>query len=174
MLFAVGCGAPPHGPYYGDENLLVVGVNPEGEANAVARQLEGRGYHEARRLRGRTFTALGFTPVVGDPQAGRVRVVTERGIALSLDSEAPTALTAGRLVRLLELPYRDSHDVDHDGDDELFVREQPLPSGLACLRVYRVREGGLVEEISSDFALPRPPDSRDPGFADAAFCAAAR
>lgn len=170
---ALGCGAPPQGPFFGDEKLLVVGVDPESEANAVTRQLEAHGYYEVRRLRGSTFTALGFAPVRGDAEAGRVRVVTSRGISLALDSSEPTLLTPGRTLRLLDFPYGDSRDVNRDGDAEVFVREQPLPRGESCLRVYRVRASGVVEELSGEsFALPRPPDSTDPGWADVAFCGA--
>jgi hypothetical protein len=167
------CGPPPHGPFFGDEKLLVVGVDPEAEANAVVRQLEQRGYYEVRRLRGSTFTALGFAPVKHDTGAGRVRVVTLRGISLALDSSEPTLLTKGRELRLLDFPYSDSRDVDRDGDPEIFVREEPLPTGEPCLRAYRVRATGVVEELSGDdFTLPRPPESKDPGWADVAFCGA--
>ena len=174
IALLLGCGAAPHGPFFGDEKLLVVGVDPEAEANAVVRQLEAHRYYEVRRLRGTTFTALGFAPVEGDSEAGRVRVVTSHGIALALDSSEPTLLTAGRTLRLLDFPYADSRDVDHDGDPEVFVREEPLPAGEPCLRVYRVRVSGLVEALSGEnFVLPRPPDSNDPGWADVAFCGAA-
>lgn len=171
IALALGCGPPPHGPFFGDEKLLVVGVDPEAEANAVVHQLEQRGYYEVRRLRGSKFTALGFAPVKEDSDAGRVRVVTLRGISLALDSSEPTLLTKGRMLRLLDFPYSNSRDVDRDGDPEFFVREQPLPTGQPCLRVYRVRESGVVEELSGEnFTLPRPPESPDPGWADVAFC----
>lgn len=172
MVFGCG-GSPPRGPFFGDEHLLVVGVDPEAEANTVARQLEAHGYYEVQRLRGPAFTALGFAPVKGDVEAGRVRVVTSRGISLSLDSSKPTLLTLGRTLRLLDFPYSDTRDVNRDGDAEVFVREEPLPRGEPCLRVYRVRESGVVEELSGEaFSLPRPPDSRDPGWANVAFCGA--
>jgi hypothetical protein len=171
LLSAACGGAPPRGPFFGDEKLLVVGVDPDAEADAVVRQLAEHGFHEVRRLTAPTFTALGFAPLKDDPEAGRVRVVTANGLALALDSSSPTLLTQGRLIRLLDFPYRSTHDINGDGDEELFVREEPLPRGEPCLRVYRVRRTGIVEEVSGrNFVLPRPPDSTDAGWLGAAFC----
>ena len=113
------CASTPQPSYVDQPSRLVIGVDPDAEANAVVKQLEAHGYYEVRRLRGQAFTALGFAPLKGDARDGRVRVVTARGIALALDSQAPTLLTPGRFVALLDYPYRDTRDFDRDGREEI-------------------------------------------------------
>ena len=93
LVLACACASSPQRSYVDEPSRLVIGVDPEAEADAVVKQQEAHGYYEVLRLRGHAFTALGFAPLRGDARDGRVRVVTARGIALALDSLAPTVLT---------------------------------------------------------------------------------
>jgi hypothetical protein len=171
----LACGAPAHGPFFGDDRLIVLGVDPEAEADALAKQLQARGLHEARRIRGKTFTALGFAPAAAaqGEQQSDVRVITGRGIALALEARAPTALARGERYALLPAPYRDTLDADGDGFDELFVSRTPLPSGERCTLVYRVRDSGFVDEVGTDdYTLVRVPDVADAAWQQP-FCGGA-
>jgi hypothetical protein len=168
---APACGPPAHGPYFGDDRLIVLGVDPEAEANALAQQLRARGLHEARRIRGKTFTALGFAPAAQEDQQSEVRVITGRGIALALQARAPTALQRGERYALLPAPYRDTLDADRDGFDELFVSRTGLPDGQRCTLVYRLRDSGFVDEVTTEnYALVRVPDVPDAAWQEP-FCA---
>jgi hypothetical protein len=173
MTLAFACGPPAHGPFFGDDRLIVLGVDPEAEADALAGQLRARGLHEARRIRGKTFTALGFATAAENAPQSEVRVITGRGIALALEARAATVLEPGERYALLPAPYRDTLDADGDGFDELFVSRSPLPSGERCTLVYRVRDSGFVDEVTTDnYALVRVPDVQDPAWQEP-FCARA-
>jgi hypothetical protein len=168
---AFACGPPAHGPFFGDDRLIVLGVDPESEANALAEQLRARGLHEARRIRGKTFTALGFATATENAPQSDVRVITGRGIALALEARAPNALEHGERYALLPAPYRGTLDADGDGFDELFVSRTPLPTGERCTLVYRVRDSGFVDEVTTDnYALARVPDVQDAAWQEP-FCA---
>jgi len=165
------CGPPAHGPFFGDDRLIVLGVDPEAEANALAQQLKGRGLHEARRIRGKTFTALGFAPTAQKDQQSDVRVITGRGIALALQARGATTLEHGERYALLPAPFRDTLDADGDGFDELFVSRTGLPAGGRCTLVYRIRDSGFVDEVTTDnYALVRIPDVQDAAWQEP-FCA---
>jgi hypothetical protein len=168
---ATACGAPAHGPFFGDDRLIVLGVDPDSEADALSRQLAERGLTEARRIRGKTFTALGYAPAA-EPNVQRdVRVITGRGIALALEAHSNSALEPGVRYALLPAPYRDTLDADGDGFDELFVTRTPVPSGEACTLVYRMRDSGFVDPVdTASYALARPPEVADAGW-QLTFCA---
>ena len=165
-----GCGAPAHGPFFGDDRLIVLGVDPDAEADALSHQLAERGLSEARRIRGKTFTALGYAPAAEPTLQRDVRVITGRGIALALEARANTALDPGVRYALLPAPYRDTLDADGDGFDELFVSRTPLPAGEPCTLLYRVRDSGFVDAVPTDsYALARAPDVADPAWQQT-FC----
>jgi hypothetical protein len=164
------CGPPPHGPYFGDERLIVLGVSPDAEADELSRQLNARGLREARRIRGKTFTALGFGPSKDPLHQTDVRVITGRGIALALEARAATMLEPGERYALLSSPHLDTLDADRDLD-ELYVARTALPTGTRCLLVYQVRQTGIVEQVATDnYQLVRVPDA-DPAWREP-FCAA--
>lgn len=164
------CGAPARGPYFGDDKLIVLGVSPDQEANSLAEQLAERGLHEARRIRGKYFTALGFGPDSNPLNQTDVRVITGRGIALALQARAPTMLDGGERYALLRSPGLDTLDADRGhGGDELYVARTTLPAGARCLLVYRVHDTGAVEPVATDnYQLLRVPDS-DPAWREP-FC----
>ena len=165
---AGSCGPPARGPFFGDEKLIVLGVSPDQEADLLARQLNERGLHEARRVRGKYFTALGFGPDGNPLNQTDVRVITGRGIALALQARAPTALDGGERYALLRSPHLDTLDAD-DGQNELYVARTELPAGTRCLLVYRVHDTGAVEPVATDdYQLLRVPDS-DPAWHEP-FC----
>jgi hypothetical protein len=170
-LCGAACRPPAHGPYFGDDRLIVLGVDPDTEANELSRQLGERGLTETRRIRGKTFTALGYSPAAEPGVQRDVRVITGRGIALALEARSDTALTPGVRYALLPAPYRDTLDADGDGFDELFVTRTPLPSGEACTQVYRVRDSGFVDPVpTANYALARVPENPDPAWQNT-FCA---
>jgi hypothetical protein len=171
LLLSACASAPAHGPFFGDDRLIVLGVDPDTEANELSRQLSERGLTETRRIRGKTFTALGYSPAA-EPGAQRdVRVITGRGIALALEARSNTALTPGVRYALLPAPYRDTLDADGDGFDEVFVSRSPVPAGEACTLVYRVRDSGFVDPVpTASYALVRVPENADPAWQHT-FCA---
>ena len=167
MVGACG-GSSGHGPFFGDEKLIVLGVSPDTEADTLAQQLAKSGLREARRVRGKHFTALGFGPDGNPLNQTDVRVITGRGIALALQARAPTALDGGERYALLRSPALDTLDADH-GQDEVYVARTVLPAGTRCLLVYRVLDTGAVESVATDnYSLVSVPDS-DPAWREP-FC----
>ena len=142
------CSAPVRGPFYGDEKLLRIGVDPLAEAAEVQSSFERAGHRVAHRLPGKHFIALSFRGPDGRPSA--VRVVTARGIALALDAESANALTPGTEYGLLPRPLDTGHDADGDGFDELFVVQ--VRAGRSCVLPYRVRDVGFVDALELDLA----------------------
>lgn len=165
MLLAVACASAGSAcasrqpsPFFGDERYLVLGVDPDAEADRVTADLEKSGYRVTRKLRGQNFSALG-----ADDDAGpaSVRVITLRGIALALDAVLGDALQPGVRYALLPPPSSETHDADGDGFEEVFVdvRAEKEP---ACIRVYRVRDSGFVDLVTSGFALAPQPNAAPP------------
>jgi hypothetical protein len=163
------CGSSPRSPFFGDDKLIVVGVDPDAEADALARQLSARGLKEARRVRGKHFTALGFS-ADGNPESQTdVRVISGRGIALALEAKTPTAVEAGVRYALLRAASFETLDPDH-GRDEVYVARTALPSGERCLLVFRVLDTGMVDAVPTDnHQLLQVPDA-DPAWREP-FCA---
>ena len=159
-MLGCACAGQPRSPFFGDERFLVVGVDPDAEADALARALESSGFRVVQRLRGQHFRALGAVDASG--AAVKVRVVTARGIALALD---PTLARAGQPAlryALLPPPSRETHDADGDGFEEVFVHE--LAEGAApCILVYRVRDSGFVDPaVQGGFTLKVAHDAQPP------------
>lgn len=168
VVVAACGGASGHGPFFGDEKLIVLGVSPDAEADTLAKQLAERGLREARRVRGKHFTALGFGPDGNPLNQTDVRVITGRGIGLALQARAPTALDGGERYALLRSPALDTLDADY-GQDEIYVARTMLPAGTRCLLVYRVLDTGAVESMATDnYQLVSVPDS-DPAWREP-FC----
>ena len=166
-----GCGASQQqpGPYYNDDQYLVLGVAPDAEAAALIAQLDDLGYKLLLRENGHDFTALGFADEQGD--ASRVRVVTARGIALQLDPEEADAVHEGVRYELLPQPLEDTFDADGDGFDEVFVQSLPASGEPPCILVYRVRDSGFVDFVpGKDFALARSPDSQEGPWLEPDLC----
>jgi len=131
------CSSGPSSPYFGDEKFLVLGVSPEDEANALSKQLATDGRKEYLRLRGPTFTALGFEEPDGQP--GWVRAITQRGIQLALDPVRYELLA----------PSTDGlFDADGDGFDDLIVLKRSYDRDDPCLLAYRIQNTGFVDLIT--------------------------
>jgi len=154
LLVLMGCGGERRGPYFDDDRFLVLGVDPDAEANALVKQFAERGYALGSRHSGRHFTALGFVDADGTPVA--VRVVTRRGIGLALDREPDPVLGEVRFA-LLPPPRADTHDADSDGFEELFVER--LQRGHRCIEVHRVRDSGFVDPVPVEHPLGHCPDT---------------
>ena len=147
FLFMAGtqCASQPAAPLFHDERYLRFGVDPRSEADSLVKLYAEQAEPLALRLSGRDFTALGFMDRQG--RSTRARVVTLRGIALALDPQQATPLTAAKRYALVAPPLADTHDADRDGFEEVFVEER-LPHE-ACLLVFRVRDVGDVDPISA-------------------------
>jgi hypothetical protein len=147
-VLLLGCARAPAGPFFHDEQYLRFGVDPHSEADSLVKLYAERSEPLALRLSGHDFTALGFMDRQG--RSTRARVVTMRGIALALDPEQPSPLTAAKRYALVAPPLPGTHDADRDGFEEVFVEErQPSES---CLLVFRVRDVGYVDPVP--VALP--------------------
>jgi hypothetical protein len=162
-----GCAAQPRSPFFGDERFLVLGVDPDAEADALARQLEDNGYRVEQRLRGQHFSALGAADA--ERVATKVRVMTARGIALALDAAATDPLRPGLRYALLPPPSPDTHDADADGFEEVFVRITAPASGEPCIQVYRVRDSGFVDPVGP-VALSTAGEHAAPPWNAPVFC----
>lgn len=146
LALLVACSSGPASPFFGDEKFLVLGVSPEEEANAVSKQLAVDGRTEHLRLRGPTFTALGFTEPDGQP--AWVRAITPRGISLALDPVASHPLERGERYELIAPATPGLFDADGDGFDELVVLKRSYDGDDACLLVYRIQSSGFVDLIT--------------------------
>lgn len=144
-LFAA-CSAGPSSPFFGDEKFLVLGVSPEEEANALSKQLAVDGRAEYLRLRGSTFTALGFTEPDGSP--AWVRAITPRGISLALDPVASHPLDRGERYELIAPSTPGLYDTDGDGFDELIVLKRSFDRDDPCLLAYRIQNTGFIDLIT--------------------------
>jgi hypothetical protein len=140
------CSSGPSGPYFGDEKFLVLGVTPEDEANALSKQLASDGRKEYLRLRGPTFTALGFEEPDGQP--GWVRAITQRGIELALDPVQSHPLDLGVRYELLAPATAGLFDADGDGFDDLIVLKRSYDRDDPCLLAYRIQNTGFIDMIA--------------------------
>ena len=171
VLPLVACASQSPGPFFGDEKYLVLGVDPDAEANALIRDLASQGYSATPRVRGRSFTALGVQHP--DQSSIGVRIVTVRGIALSIDRVKPTVFQEEVRYSLMQPPFRDTHDADGDGFEEIFVHVvRGQGSTLrSCVAVFRVRDSGFVDPVDGKkFALAAPAESPDPRYREPNFC----
>jgi hypothetical protein len=146
LAMIAACSSGPASPFFGDEKFLVLGVSPEEEADALSKQLAVDGRVEHLRLRGPTFTALGFTDRDGRP--AWVRAITPRGIALALDPVASHPLERGERYELLAPATPGLYDADGDGFDELLVLKRSYDRDDPCLLAYRVQSSGFVDLIT--------------------------
>jgi hypothetical protein len=170
LLLLAGCASQAEGPYFHDEQFLVLGVDPDAEARAEIRQLEKKGFFVARRVRGQNFSALGFSDARDVAQ--KVRVITRRGIALALDPQLPTPLSQGVRYELIDGPVTGTQDADGDGFEELFVLVRHEAPADACIAAYRARDSGFVDAIDgADLTLSI--DSTQVVWHAPAFCASA-
>lgn len=143
---AATCSSGPSGPFFGDEKFLVLGVSPEEEANALSKQLATDGRREYIRLRGSTFTGLGFSEPDGRP--GWVRAITQRGIALALDPVESHPLDRGARYELVAPATEGLFDADGDGFDDLVVLKRSYDRDDPCLLAYRIQSTGFIDLIA--------------------------
>lgn len=146
LLGSATCSSAPRGPFFGDEQYLVLGVSPEEEANAVSKELATDGRKEFLRVRGPSFTAIGFEERDGRP--GWVRGITQRGIELALDPVPSHALEPGVRYELLAPETPGLFDADGDGFDELIVLRRSYDRDDPCLLAYRIQNTGSVDLIT--------------------------
>jgi hypothetical protein len=149
LVWAAGCVARPPSPFYADADYLKFGLDAQSEADALIHDYAQRDEAVAQRLDGRHFTALGFMTRAG--RITRVRVLTLRGIQLALDPEPTNSLGMGADYAVLAAPIADTQDADGDGFEEVFV-ERRAPNG-SCLLVYRVRDVGFVDPVTTSARL---------------------
>jgi hypothetical protein len=165
-----GCASQPPSPFFQDERYLVVGVDPDAETDALARQLEASGFRIVQRLRGRHFGALGAASA--DGTAAKVRVVTGRGIALALDPDERDLARPAIRYALLPPPSSETHDPDGDGFEEVFVHVLPEAGEAPCIRVYRVLDSGFVDPVAGGGFPPAAGSaSAHPAWQEPRFCA---
>jgi hypothetical protein len=164
-----GCASQPPSPFFQDERFLVLGVDPDAETDALARQLEANGFRIVERLRGRHFGALGAAGPDGIP--AKVRVVTARGIALALDPGARGPAQPSHRYALLPPPSPETHDADGDGFEDVFVHVLPDTGEVPCIRVYRVLDSGFVDPVAGGGAPPAAGSaSTHPAWREPHFC----
>jgi hypothetical protein len=144
-----GCAPTPVGPFFNDQRHLRFGVDPNREAESVIASQRERGYPLAVRVLGQHFTALGFMDKGG--RSNTVRVLTQRGIAVALDSRPQTLLQSAVTYALIQPEVVGSHDVDGDGFEEIVIEERS--GAKSCLRLYRVRDVGFVDPVGMDTRL---------------------
>jgi hypothetical protein len=137
------CASRPAGPLFHDEQYLRFGVDPRHEADSLIKLYKEQSERLALRLVGRDFTALGFMDREG--RSTRTRVITQLGIALALDPVQPSPLSAATRYALVAPPLPDTHDVDRDGFEEVFVERRE--AAQTCLLVFRVRDVGYVDAV---------------------------
>ena len=148
-MLCAACASSPALPAFHDEQYLHFGVDPLHEADNLIKLYAERSEPLALRLSGRDFTALGFMDRQG--RSTRARVITLRGIALALDPQQPSPLTAAKRYALVAPPLTGTHDADQDGFEEVFVEERG--AGESCLLVYRVRDVGDVDPVPVSLSL---------------------
>ena len=170
LCVACACAAPAPRPFFGDERYLVLGVQPEQEADRLEQQLVESGHALQLRLRGQHFHALGFRDRHG--LVGLVRVVTARGIVLALDSDTGDALRPAVRYRLLAPPSPQTHDADGDGFEEIYVERIGGPTSGRCVLVFRARDSGFVDavQVPEGYALAGGAHAREPALRAPAFC----
>lgn len=136
-LLLAACGAPR--ATRAPEEYLRVGVDPSGEAEAVARALEDAGFRTAQRVEGHGFVALAFVRESDGRRA--IRVITRIGVAVALDShESDGVRVRHGEVRLVEHGAAE-HDLDADGRPEVAVARVEEGGG-ECLAVIRLFPDG--------------------------------
>ena len=132
----LGC-AKQEPPVQDPLDYLQVGVNPRQEANAIIDDLRRNGFQVGRRIDAQTYVAF-------DAKSGGealVRVVTSRGVALSL--ETPDVRWPERLW--VELAPDPRPDFDGDGQRDVVValRERDR----TCLAWAEITRDGFVAEV---------------------------
>lgn len=138
-----GCAAPQ--PNFDPLDYLAVGVDLPTETATEERGFRTRGFAVVSRIDGRHFVALGARSPRSSASA--VRILTERGIAMGVDTPA-TDRPAWRSVALLEIGG--GHDLDGDGEPEVLLRVDDSLRPLPCIVVVRVRAAGDAFEVPID------------------------
>lgn len=166
----VGCGGgsgdPAAGPWSAASLGLVVGVDPEREAERVASSLAPAGWRPLRRLAGgepagSAWVALSFRHA-RDPLRSALRVVTRRGVPLAVDADEDSRFVDLDLAAVGgtpgPAPGRLDLNEDGRGDLVLVARDASVlsrrafpPYGRRCLRPVLARPGGFLRP------LPPPP-----------------
>jgi hypothetical protein len=148
LLVACSAGCVPRvqSPYFGDENYIRIGLDPDAEAKALISNHAQQGEGLSLRILGHDFTALGFMDRDGHPQ--HALILTKRGIEVALDPEPGPPLMAAKpsvTYALIKGPFDDTQDADGDGFEEVFI-ERRTPQ-RTCLLIYRVRDTGFVDPV---------------------------
>src|SRR5687768_12724717 len=121
LLTSCGSAPAPVDPL----DWIAMGVDPEREADAVVGTLNRGGYVLERR---EIISSAVVLELRNSEDFRAIRVVTTRGVALSLDSLEPDGMRArDGAVRLFDL---EQADVDRDGRDEIAIATE---RGIDCL-----------------------------------------
>jgi hypothetical protein len=131
-----GCGTAPSQP--NPLRFLRVGVDPEVESSAVLAGLERAGWTLDERIASRRFVA--FSARRGE--AGAVRVITERGLALAL----PDVGTEEDAARWALDSEATGNDLSGDGVDDVVARVDDLDR--RCSTLYVVTSSGEIGAAS--------------------------
>ena len=130
-----------------------VGVSVQDEAAQVRATLEAAGWRTTRTVEGEGFVALAFGRA---PSERAVRVITRRGVVVSLDSHEPDGVRGRHgLVSIAEGPPA---DLDGDGRVELVVQRvlppergaTSAPGERRCLSALRIGADGDASVIPAD------------------------
>lgn len=162
-----GCAAPAQLPVFDDQQYFTLGVDPKAETKALIHDLKREGFEAEPLLHGERFYALGIRHA--DLTSIGVRIVTVRGIALALDRIKPTIFQEEVRYRLLLPPWPNTHDVDGDGNEEVFVEVQRGSDRRnSCVSVYRISAAGTADLIDGDRLDFQAPDGQR--FRAPTFC----
>ena len=149
LFVAMGCSAPPRSLRL--EDFVRPGVDMEAEAEAVSSTLERAGWERTESRRSERFIALAFRR--GEAERA-VRVVTGRGVAVSLDSHEPNGVVLRHgAVGLAAAP--NPVDVTRDGVPEIVV-SRVGPDGSTCIAILSVDEAGSARAVAVESHMFAP------------------
>lgn len=144
LVCACGGASPPRE----DPALafLQVGVDPYEEARAVEESLSRAGWELCEWIEGRTFVALAM--VQPDRGERAVRIVTRRGIAMTMD--VPGDQSAQPVGLLDPAEGEGGQDLDGDGREEVVLWRWDPVRRRRCLAVARVVAEGYVVPVPAE------------------------
>lgn len=127
-------------------DYLQVGVDPQEEAQTLARSLETEGFRVTATADGDGWSAFAMTRTDG---ASLARVVTRHGVAAAVD-EPTSALTQARGVLALEGSPPTATDVDGDGRVDVVIAR--IERDRRCWLVLGIDEEGGARPLLFDEA----------------------
>lgn len=146
FALSLGCAHPATPPLVHEDptRFLRVGLDPRSEADELERRLEASGYARVARVASADVVALSMRREDG---ATLVRVVTRRGLVLSVD--APTESLERSAVGVEDVPL----DLDGDGHPEIVLSATDAARDRRCLALVRVAPDGSLREVTPTLEL---------------------